>query len=244
MGYLLPVLQGSQSWKYLNNKNEYTGLSWKVLENKICLEKYLKNIQRPWKVLEFYHLQEDLTLFFEGLNQYKLVEPLFGAAYAAPNKGTTFLHWFSKTNVFSNGIQHFRSRILTCKSVFFISFQSLKTVGKSSRSPWKVLEFYMNLPVWTLFSCPTTSRLLQDSWRFVQLSHEELHASETWPLTKPIFQLLQPNDRARSAISSQRMWHNKVKIASGKALAWGLWGKEGFTGLYMWSVLVMQSEHM
>ena len=39
----------AQTWKVL----EYTGLSWKVLENKIGLEEYLKNTQRPWKVLEF-----------------------------------------------------------------------------------------------------------------------------------------------------------------------------------------------
>ena len=31
-------------------------------------------------------------------------------------------------------------------------FQSLKTVGKSFRSPLKVLEFYTSLPVWTLFA--------------------------------------------------------------------------------------------
>ena len=27
-------------------------------------------------------------------NQYKIVVPLFGAAHAAPNKGTTILYWF------------------------------------------------------------------------------------------------------------------------------------------------------
>ena len=89
-----------QAWKVL----EYTGLSWKVLENKICLEKYLKNTQRPWKVLEYYYLQEDSTLFFGGLNQYKIEVPLFGAAYATPNQGTNILHWFSKTNIISNGL--------------------------------------------------------------------------------------------------------------------------------------------
>ena len=31
-------------------------------------------------------------MFFGGLNQYKNVVPLFGAAYAAPNKGTIILH--------------------------------------------------------------------------------------------------------------------------------------------------------
>ena len=51
----------TQAWKVL----EYTGLSWKVLENKICLKKYLKNTKRSWKVLEFYHLQEDSTVFLE-----------------------------------------------------------------------------------------------------------------------------------------------------------------------------------
>ena len=31
-------------------------------------------------------------MVFEDLNQYKIVVPLFGAAYAAPNKGTTILN--------------------------------------------------------------------------------------------------------------------------------------------------------
>ena len=58
----IKVYQGSHKLeKYL----EYTGLSWKVLENTICPEKYLKNTQGPWKVLEFYHLQEDSTVFLE-----------------------------------------------------------------------------------------------------------------------------------------------------------------------------------
>ena len=71
----------AQAWKVL----EYTRLSWKVLDNKICLEKYLKNTQRPWKVLEFYHLQEVSTLILEAENQYQIMVPLFGAAYAVPN---------------------------------------------------------------------------------------------------------------------------------------------------------------
>ena len=32
------------------------------------------------------------VLLFGGLNQYKIVVSLFGAAYAAPNKGTIILH--------------------------------------------------------------------------------------------------------------------------------------------------------
>ena len=73
----------AKAWKVL----EYKGLSWKVLENKICLEKYLENTQRPWKVLEFYHVQFNRKNqhCFGDLNQYKIVVPLFGAAYAALN---------------------------------------------------------------------------------------------------------------------------------------------------------------
>ena len=41
---------------------------------------------------------------FGKLKQYKIVMPLFGAAYAAPNKGTTILYLFSKTNIFSNAV--------------------------------------------------------------------------------------------------------------------------------------------
>ena len=35
------------------------------------------------------------------LNQYKIVVPLIGAAYAVPNKGTKILYLFSKTNILS-----------------------------------------------------------------------------------------------------------------------------------------------
>ena len=38
----------------------------KYLNIQDCLEKYLKNTQMPWEVLEFYHLQEDPTLFLEA----------------------------------------------------------------------------------------------------------------------------------------------------------------------------------
>ena len=38
-----------QAWKVL----EFRGLSWKVLDILICLEKYWKIAQKPWKVLEF-----------------------------------------------------------------------------------------------------------------------------------------------------------------------------------------------
>ena len=35
-------------------------------------------------------------------NEYEIVVPLFGAAFAAPNKGTTILYWFrSQSTVLS-----------------------------------------------------------------------------------------------------------------------------------------------
>ena len=43
-------------------------------------------------------------MVFGDLDHYKIVVPLFGAAYATPNKGTTNLYLFSKTNIFSNAL--------------------------------------------------------------------------------------------------------------------------------------------
>ena len=78
-----------------------------------CLEKSLKilfALKSTWKHSNA--LKSPCILpFTGGFNtvfgdpyEYKIVMPLFGAAYAAPNKGTTILYWFSKTNVFSNGL--------------------------------------------------------------------------------------------------------------------------------------------
>ena len=51
-------------------------LPWKVLE------KHSKAMKSPW-ILPF---TEWFYTVFRDLNQYKIVLPLFGAAYAAPNK--------------------------------------------------------------------------------------------------------------------------------------------------------------
>ena len=55
---------------------------WKVLE------KHKKAWKSPW-ILPF---TGGFNTVIGDLNQYKLVVPLFGAAYAALNKGTTFLN--------------------------------------------------------------------------------------------------------------------------------------------------------
>ena len=73
----------------------------KYLNIQDCLEKSLK-IKIALKSTSKTHkgLEKSLILPFTGgfntdfgdLNQYKIVVPLFGAAYAAPNKGTTILN--------------------------------------------------------------------------------------------------------------------------------------------------------
>ena len=84
---------------------EYTGLSWKILENKICLEKYLKTLKGIEKSLNFTICKSIQHCFLEGINQYKIVVPLFGAAYMLhQRKGTIIIHRFSKSNIFSNGL--------------------------------------------------------------------------------------------------------------------------------------------
>ena len=77
----------AQVWKVF----EYTGLSSKVLENKIFLEKYLKTLKGLEKSLNFTIYRRIQECFWD-LNQFKIVLLLFGAAYAAPNKGTTILY--------------------------------------------------------------------------------------------------------------------------------------------------------
>ena len=57
-------------------------LPWKVLE------KHLKTLKSPW-ILPF---TGGFNTVFGDLNHNKIVVPLFGAAYAAPNKGTTILY--------------------------------------------------------------------------------------------------------------------------------------------------------
>ena len=58
----------------------------------MCLEKYWKS----FKGLEILLFSVGLNIVDRDLNQYKIAVPLFGAAYAAPNKGTTILYLFSK----------------------------------------------------------------------------------------------------------------------------------------------------
>ena len=72
----------------------------KYLNIEDCLEKSLKMkfaLKSTWKTLK--GLAKSNLPFtggfisvFGALNQYKIVAPLFAAAYASPNKGTTILY--------------------------------------------------------------------------------------------------------------------------------------------------------
>ena len=48
------------------------------------MENHSKALKSPWILL----FSVGLSTVDNDLNQYKIVVPLFGAAYAAPNKGT------------------------------------------------------------------------------------------------------------------------------------------------------------
>ena len=60
----------------------------KSLKIKFVLKSTCKNTQSPW-ILPF---TGGFNTVFGDLNQYKIAVPLLGAAYAAPNKGTTILY--------------------------------------------------------------------------------------------------------------------------------------------------------
>ena len=93
------VLLKNRNIKYKIKRSKVTdyaalNLPWKVLE------KHSKALKSPW-ILPF---TGGLDTVFWDLNHNKIMVPLFGAAYAAPNKGTTILYLFSKTNIFSNAL--------------------------------------------------------------------------------------------------------------------------------------------
>ena len=73
----------------------------KYLNLQDCLEKSLKikfALKSTGKILKGLENSLNFTIYrkvqhcFRDLNQFKIVVPLFDAAYAAPNKGTTILY--------------------------------------------------------------------------------------------------------------------------------------------------------
>ena len=52
---------------------------------------------------------------------YKMIVPLFGATYAAPNKGTTILYWFKTLSTVLSHTEN--SRIQGLFKAFWVIFQ-------------------------------------------------------------------------------------------------------------------------
>ena len=73
----------------------------KYLNIQDCFEKFLKikfALKSTWKTLKDLEKSLNFTInrrmlqCFWDLNEYKIVAPLFGAAYAEPNKDTTIFY--------------------------------------------------------------------------------------------------------------------------------------------------------
>ena len=54
-------------------------------------------------------------------NEYGIVVPLFGAAFAAPNKGTTILYWFRSLSTVSSSTENRRIQDLFKALEYFSS---------------------------------------------------------------------------------------------------------------------------
>ena len=74
----------AQAWKEL----EFRGFSWKLNLPWKVLVNHSKALKSPWILL----FSVGLSTVDRDRNQYKTVVPIFGAAYAAPNIGTTILY--------------------------------------------------------------------------------------------------------------------------------------------------------
>ena len=74
--------------KYLNLE----GFLEKSLKIKSALKSTGKSFKSLEKTLNILLFSVRLSTVDKDLNQYKIVVSLFGAAYAAPNKGTTILY--------------------------------------------------------------------------------------------------------------------------------------------------------
>ena len=122
------------------------------------------------------------------------------------------------------------------------------TVTTHVKTAWK--KFRELLPVLTSrhLSYKTRGHVYSSCVRSAML-----HASETWPLTKTNLQRLQHNDRAMIRQICSIKPENVARVRSSELLAklqledldLILLEREGFAGLGMWSVRVVQSEqHM
>ena len=166
----------AQAWKVL----EYKRLSWKVLKIKYALKssrKTLKVQKSPW-ILPF---TGGFNTVFGDLKQYKILVPLFGAAYSAPNKGTTIFQVMFR-NISQPSPVQFSPYHFSCampEADFF--WQCWKKVSKDyiASSNWvfkwkkKRKYFFWRSPC-LMFSICTLTEILH-RWFFQHLLFQEYH---------------------------------------------------------------------
>ena len=85
--------QGSHRLEKYLNLGGFLEKSSKMKSALKSTGKSLKSLEKSLNYTFSVGLSRDIDL-----NHYKIVVPLFGAAFAAPNKGTTILYKFSNTN--------------------------------------------------------------------------------------------------------------------------------------------------
>ena len=68
-------------------------------------------------------------------NEYEIVVPLFGAANAAPNKGTTILYWFRSLSTVLSSTENRRIQRL------FKAFEWFSSTFQGTRKPSKFKYF-------------------------------------------------------------------------------------------------------
>ena len=92
-------------------------------------------------------------------NEYKIVVPIFGAAYAAPNKGTTILYWFRSLSTVLSPTENSRIQgffkalsdfpVLFKADIIFMDFSSQPSKFKYFSSlcePWNTNKIYIRIP--------------------------------------------------------------------------------------------------
>ena len=88
------IQQGSHRLEKYLNLEGFLEKSLKVKYSLKSTGNHSNALKRPWIFL----FSVGFNTVDGDLNQYKIAVPLFGAANATPNKGTTILYYFSSTN--------------------------------------------------------------------------------------------------------------------------------------------------
>ena len=144
---VLDWLNRVQTGKYEYNLRTFQGLL-KASPTVFKDLKLMKNTDRSVKILlqKCYGDEIMETLVLE--NEYKIVVPIFGAAYAASNIGTTILYWLSSISTVLSPTENSRFKAFEWFSVLFKAGLIFKDF---SRKPSKFKYFSsLCVPCWTV----------------------------------------------------------------------------------------------